>query len=129
MAEKDYYEMLWEEREADSVDEHYFLEGVELAEGWERVDSYQVRINGVGHWFNAQTPDYVKDALAAQLVRQVDALETPHTVEMVHGAVWVGYRSQSAETFRKTKGPDRTMNTILAIVDSGVLADQGGQPK
>ena len=61
------------------------------------------------------------DALAAQLVRQVDALDTPDTVEITHNKVWVGYRSKSSETWRYWKGPDRTMNTIKAIVESEVL--------
>ena len=67
---------------------------------------------------------YVLDALAAQLVRQVDALDTPDTVEITHDSVWVGYRSKNNESWKRTKhtkSRDRTMNTIKAIVDRGVL--------
>ena len=64
---------------------------------------------------------YVLDALAAQLVRLVDALDTPHTIQVSHNRVWSGYRSKSAETWKITQGPGRTMNTIKAVVDSDVL--------
>ena len=72
------------------------------------------------------SPDtrFFLDALAAQLVRQVDALDTPDTVEITHDSVWVGYRSKNNESWKRTKrtkSQDRTMNTIKAIVDSGVL--------
>ena len=71
-------------------------------------------------------PVWFFDALAAQLVRQVDALDTPDTVEITHDSVWVGYRSKNNESWkrtRRTKSRDRTMNTIKAIVDSDVLPE------
>lgn len=71
---------------------------------------------------------YWLDALAAQLVRQVDALDTPDTVEVTHNTVWVGYRSKNNESWKKTTGSDRTMNTIKAIVKSRVLPIGGRNP-
>lgn len=72
-----------------------------------------------------QTMDQpLKDALAAQLVRQVEA-PTDHFVEQMTG--WTAVREGSTYLTVGDKaasyGPDRTMNTIKAIVDSGVLRE------
>ena len=68
-----------------------------------------------------EEPDqWLLDALAAQLVRQVDALGG-------HPSIAVYQRHTQVFTdsgFFKRKGPDRTLNTIKAIVDSGVLDEQ-----
>ena len=65
-------------------------------------------------------PQLLKDALAAQLVRQVDALAFPYD------AVFVTVGNTSVEwpigTNYFVEGPNRTDNTINAILESGVLA-------
>jgi len=94
---------------------------IELPDGSEELFQTHQGIVVVSHPYLQQ---YWLDALAAQLVRQVDALDTPDTVEITHDSVWVGYRSKNNESWkrtRRTKSRDRTMNTIKAIVDSGVL--------
>ena len=57
------------------------------------------------------------DALAAQLVRQVDALGTV-TLNIYDRGTEVG---KSGQPWATGIAHDRTMNTIKAIVDSGVL--------
>ena len=99
------------------TDNDYIKKAVELADGWTWTMLCALEksvLKGRG----------TVDALAAQLVRQVDALDTPDTVEITHDSVWVGYRSKNNESWKRTKrtkSRDRTMNTIKAIVDSGVL--------
>ena len=113
---------------------------VELADGWDyETDDIEepvlliVTMAGGGH-FDVQfvlegdwstdlngMDQLLLDALAAQLVRQVDALED----------YWVCVEDDRA-TIQcdgifvdvQHKGPDRTLNTIKAIVDSKVLEDE-----
>ena len=108
--------------------------GVELADGWflDADDEYGKYVGMVNAPFsmylNEPLHQWMLDALAAQLVRQVDALDTPDTVEITHSSVWVGYRSKNNESWKRTKrtkSRGRTMNTIKAIVDSGVLTVEG----
>jgi len=94
----------------------YVKKAVELADGW--------RLDGNGVWpprplpgapFQEATKVQVTlDALAAQLVRQVDA--TVYSCQVGRGM------AQCYNSIQQ--GPDRTMNTIKAIVDSGVLDGQ-----
>ena len=100
----------------------YIKKAVELADGWSAniiepgmyIGSLESKSGGLFH------PDDQEalDALAAQLVRQVDNsdgafVETDPTRTTVrHGRLTGRTRAQ---------GPDRTMNSIRAIVDSGVL--------
>ena len=68
---------------------------------------------------------HVKDALAAELVRQVDALEGgAFHCEPNKGIVCGSYEDESHYTIAVAEGPDRTMNTIKAIVDSSILDKQ-----
>ncbi len=103
-------------------DQDYIRKAIGLADHFD-FENDELIITPVG----TASMDYVceyhsfTDLLAAQLVRQVDALDTPDTVEVTHNKVWVGYRSKNNESWRSTKGPDRAMNTIRAIVDSGIL--------
>lgn len=72
----------------------------------------------------APCEQYLLDALAAQLVRQVDALRTSdHELEFWQrkGIAWI--ENHGDVPISREDGPDRTMNTIKAIVDSGVLSD------
>ena len=68
------------------------------------------------HWREADDT-VALDALAAQLVRQVDALEWD-TIIWRNGT---GIYDRLLEAQTHINGPDRTMNTIKAIVESGVL--------
>lgn len=114
------------------TDEEYFEEGVNLADGW----SIEVLDQTIGIVVNDATLDELWthdkwlqttiDALAAQLVRQVDALEdNEYHVDVGREEVWVGTCDSydGIQTIKKVTASDsdRTMNTIKAIVDSGVL--------
>lgn len=102
-------------------DQDYIKVAVELADGWalqrnERGVQYVLgpHFSMIMH-FNHPI-DWVLDALAAQLVRQVDNqigswIEVSPTLTRAYGN----------HGDHKTEGPDRTMNTIKAIVDSRVL--------
>lgn len=105
-------------------EQDYIRAGVKIADGW-KIDP-----NGV--WppfpFPAKSDiDAVEpimlDALAAQLVRQVDAINPGHSFSSFDDEAgffepdWDGWHIHY-----RVQGPDRTMNTIKAIVDSGVLA-------
>jgi hypothetical protein len=65
------------------------------------------------------------DAIAAQLVRQVDALpvgnfpdDAPTSLYSLRGTVDIWHKRKLIVSL---EGPDRTLNTIRAIVESGVL--------
>lgn len=111
-------------------DQDYIRKAVELADGWTH-DGCEVSLwitspeTFGGFWVENQC---LVDALAAQLVRQVDARWTD------------GYRFASDDEMRSVvygpkfkafkgyvnsieQGPDRTMNTIKVIIDSGVLTN------
>ena len=89
---------------------------VEYAEGWSQVGDVifypgsAIHGKGSSVW-NLHT--IYKDALAAQLVRQIDA---------AGGEVWprnstTYFLFQDGCTAIKVEGPDRTMNTIKACVE------------
>ena len=61
------------------------------------------------------------DALAAQLVRRVDALSGVQVDSKQEYVVVWDFRPDRYREAALIKGPDRTLNTIRAIVDSGVL--------
>jgi len=103
---------------------------VELADGWDyETDDIEepvlliVTMAGGGHLEGDWSTDLndmdqlLLDALAAQLVRQVDALEWD-TIIWRNGT---GIYDRLLEAQTHINGPDRTMNTIKAIVESGVL--------
>ena len=107
--------------------QEYIRQAVELADGWRFAGPQLYGPSNYRYHPNKESGQHqvTVDALAAQLVRQVDALDTPDTVEITHDSVWVGYRSKNNESWkrtRRTKSRGRTMNTIKAIVDSGVLS-------
>jgi len=98
---------------------------VELAEGWRLSDDNQPLIYLIDEiesdemsFMSWSYPQWMLDALAAQLVRQVDAINeftcvcAQEKLTFVYGT---GYW--------KAEGPDRTMNTLKAIVESKVLED------
>jgi len=102
---------------------------VELANGWkihihsdvdENVDPFETVIiwsAGVGSHKLSDPGQNILDALAAQLVRQVE--KEGFSVWQLSGDVTI--QDMSRHTIEQAVGPDRTMNTIKAIVDSGIL--------
>lgn len=120
--------------DGNHVDE-YIRKAVELADGWAwtEYDDHELTMLDIAG--NAlvdgdfacephEMPELLVDALAAQLVRQVDALD----VELVSGKGSVLIEKDDPETepfgiqnLAWKEGPDRIMNIIKAIVDSGLL--------
>ena len=96
----------------------YIRKAVELAEGWSEVTCNSTPLEimeAPSGYRGALIEDVLLDALAAQLVRQVDAAGWCMVITTDISEILAGDSSTFAE------GPDRTMNTIKAIVDSGVL--------
>ncbi len=98
---------------------------VELADGWELSHDNFYVANDVCGASIERINQPALDALAAQLVRQVDALpvgkfpdDAPTTVYILNGNTDVWHKRKM---IAQHEGSDRTMNTINAIVDSGVL--------
>lgn len=109
----------------------YIRKAVELADGFDHSGRTCWRIQVSDHYPIAapkkSPPSWFLDALAAQLVRQVDALpdclEWDEFLSMSDMAGFYRWDHDGPEsTYPPVVGPDRTMNTIRAIVDSGVLA-------
>ena len=103
------------------TDRDYIRAAAELL-GWNIDDD-----NWVYHQFANVSQAYlawhwVKDHIAAELVRQVDALEQ---YQFNFGMLGTGVFDRTCGTLKGyCKGDDRTMNTIKAIVESGVLQRQ-----
>lgn len=66
---------------------------------------------------------WVQDIIAAQLVRQVDALG-PLECDVTAATTWIYCPSNDDASHPAVIGKDRTMNTLRAIVDSGVLKSE-----
>ena len=108
-------------------DQDYIKTGAELADGWTWThtgDGKTLSTIKAPHGFrfyrvNDGFSQVGLDALAAQLVRQVDEhheVFAKRTKTHVCSALVDGGNSLAMQ-----RGPDRTMNTIKAVVDSGVL--------
>lgn len=101
----------------------YIRKAVELANGWDFSVAGFVRcpIEDTDQWAFHALPQMWRDALAAQLVRQVDAVfqsgEVAGTLVIRESLTYI-----QGERHTEFTGEGRTMNTIKAIVDSGVLA-------
>ena len=96
---------------------------VELADGWRNIrgtDVHYVQSPFTGLCGLGRLSQGEKDALAAQLVRQVDALKIQlfESGGVGQALVW---KSNHLIDKTEVRGPDRTLNTIKAIVESGVL--------
>jgi len=115
------------------TDNEYVKKAVELA-GWQTTRLGNQRVKVFVPWEEGIVKDigyidypHVLDALAAQLVRQVDAIsgiditihQTFVDLEQCADGHWFSIAIPESE--------DRTMNTIKAIVDSGVLGNAGEQ--
>jgi hypothetical protein len=100
-------------------DQDYIRKAVELADGWWFYSDGTYRVDFlVGTFTLSDIPQGHQDALAAQLVRQVDAAK----YQMI---IYSGSQSEIYDVYEQDKGrasgPDTTMNTIKAIVDSNIL--------
>ena len=98
---------------------NYIKKAVELADGWSITSDDCVTTTEFGGLAHPTESRILLDALAAQLVRQVD----------LHHEVWTSPNKSTicsalvdgGNRIAGHSGSDRTMNTIKAIVDSGVL--------
>ena len=110
---------------SDMNDSDIIRKAVELAEGWLiDADHHGEYIVVAGIWncpLDEGLPQHDKDALAAQLVRQVDAT---HLYDIIVYADEVEIFESDDMFLNASEGPDRTMNTLRAIVESEVLDDQ-----
>lgn len=113
-------------------DQDYIRKAVEIADGWKWIGSYDdgidYAVRAAEYEFDKLDTDQqiIRDALAAQLVRQIDTGQNSRIVSTSGGVSVmtdyfeegrrIGYRCVAEET-----GPDRTMNAIKAIIDSEVL--------
>jgi len=114
-------------------DQDYIRKAVELADGWSwqgeiylgRTDDPLIMVNTSAGVMLESDERMALDALAAQLVRQVDT-KMGVSIQIVSGSAHIKVVIFSRNPDRETAqafGPDRTMNTIKAIVDSGVLSE------
>ena len=106
-------------------DQDYIRAGIELADGWEYDDDIHnkvwVRPDHYVYANNDDSQQIYLDALAAQLVRQVDALDNIDIdchKERTYLREWSGLHRDEVEAI----GSDRTMNAIKVVVDSEVLS-------
>ena len=97
----------------------YIRKAVQLADGWHVSSDDCVTTDEFGGLAHPTESEILLDALAAQLVRQVDAIDAIYVMS---------YPDKSAviddgllDVVGIHEGPDRTMNTIKAIIDSKVL--------
>lgn len=111
-------------------DQDYIRKGVELADGFEIKNPTKLEIECWGEQDILWVEDYgscpinlipqlVFDALAAQLVRQVDATGS-HWVRPLPDSTTI-FHSHSNDAVQAVCGLGRTMNAIKVIVDSKVL--------
>jgi hypothetical protein len=113
------------------TDTDYIREGVKLADGFQLTNDERYFSMPHGGYVPTidECPQQYIDALAAQLVRQVEYAEhivavTKEVTQIKH--VRDNYSTHVHEPVARKSGPDRTLNTIKAIVDSGVLAEGPG---
>ena len=100
----------------------YIQEAAIIADGWDWTTDED------GNWLGGPDMGWQEsiisqgalDALAAQLVRQVDAKYPGDFENDCNGTAWLELHSGDGGLI-DTTGPDRTMNTLRAIIDSGVL--------
>ncbi|MDJ0712580.1 MAG: hypothetical protein QNJ14_19515 [Woeseiaceae bacterium] len=114
-------------------DQDYIREAANLADGWSygtKYDPFADMLYGPQRILcTVSHHQPTLDALAAQLVRQVDSLpaDDDGKVQCVvgRGSVLLEVDDPSEPFGHRNlawlEGPDRTMNTIKAIVDSGIL--------
>ena len=105
------------------TDDDYIRKGIEFARGWDLTEN-QLTLPS-GHYFavncSADFRDWMLDALAAQLVRQVDATRTFYVEQLPWDTCVNKENGEALSAYGDPENSERTMNTIKAIVDSGVL--------
>lgn len=111
------------------MEKDYIHEAVEIADGWAIHGMTVANDEHQFGWYSDERLNQAwKDALAAQLVRQVDALAPDVVFNCGFGGEVMVYRESTDEDWTEGYGNDgsndRTMNTIRAIVDSAVLQRQ-----
>lgn len=102
-------------------DKEYILAGIVLADGWHTLDTAIGFLEIVKTYHGFGGPDSDKeiiDALAAQLVRQID---TNGRVIIRAERWWTEIAKREGKIICHVEGDDRTMNTIKCVVDSGLL--------
>ena len=100
------------------TDEEIIRKAVELAEGFSNGRGFVIyRSRPMGCPVDNQE---MLDALAAQLVRQVDAHESAWIDISSNGCCRI-FCGDGDKEMATQLGPDRTMNTLRVIVESGVL--------
>lgn len=99
---------------------------VELADGFEVHNGRELRVlTNHGTFYVDYDQQFFLDALAAQLVRQVDALAPDVLFDCgFDGEAFVVTDDDDWMIGGKKDSRDRTLNTITAIVESGVLDDK-----
>ena len=107
-------------------DQDYIRKAVELADGWQydeigHTGIYKIFLPDTMNIWVSFDYQPALDALAAQLVRQVDVLSNYAGVKICPRITEIF--SVAGESHMPSTGPDRTMDTIKAIVDSAVLAE------
>ena len=110
--------------------EDYIREAVRLAPGW------SIGSDERGEWFIGPSPfaDWdlndsgvqpILDALAAQLVRQVDAILDKQVVTQKRWHAVCDWPGEDVICYVEGESNDRALHTIKAIIDSKVLHERG----
>ena len=102
------------------MDKDYIREGIELADGWSRGAGNLVWNGQHPFELNGPMREMVLDSVAAQLARQVDAVDR-YILDDDRGYTDVLDDYCRGSLIAQATGPSRTENTIKAIIDSGVL--------
>lgn len=113
-------------KEIEMNDQGYIRTAIELADKWEQLGETVFCSLSMTYIPGFDVPECL-DALAAQLVRQVDVLEH-YLLSVGRSCTSIIEINNCGEKINKWygEGPDRTMNTIKAIVDSKVLERERG---
>ena len=108
-------------------DKDYIRKAVELADGW-RIAKADGRVwtpitrSGSAMDRPEQMSGFYLDALAAELVRQVDSVVQPYRIDIYHDVTQLFFDDSITERMEAYSGGNgRAMNTTKVIVDSGVL--------
>lgn len=102
-------------------DQDIIRKAVELADGWsyQPIDFVWIHQHGADEAYSLEV-QWVLDALAAQLVRQVDALPEPKPM-IICSATACSVVHPDESYLMEGNDAGRTMNTLRAIIESGVL--------
>ena len=97
----------------------YIFKAAKLADGWRILEGERIKpSDSLGTNYVDEMCQVYLDALAVQLVRQVDTLGDCNLVTGKNYTII--YPAHQSHHY--IRGPDRTMNIIKDVVDSKVLA-------